>query len=531
MNAILVPVTRALQLILVLSLAATTLLATEQRVVLSNVYPIVKKYKSMEGPYGSQVVYLGDRDNPELLWLTAIRTEVVGEDGKTKKSPELMCHMNVDIDPARHKALFNLQRLPPSRLMTISQGMRVPGGGFEARLPDGFGFPIASNEPLLVMTQVLNHNIEHPQSLKVRHRVTFEFVRDRDLQKRPVPLFNLPVTGMVQMSDNPLALAAGMGGMDHAGASCLVGTRAPNAMGMASDYVDPQGRHMTGHWVVPPGKQVNASDATWFMNLPYDTKLHYAAVHLHPFAQSLTLRDTTAGLDLFKARATNPKHRVGLEHVDAFVSIDGVPMYRDHKYEMVSVYDNPTKQNADSMASMFLAVDDPEFAAPTPAELAERATILADAVAVILRTSAGDIGAMLLRDQAPQTVLQFARLISAGAFRGAAGTVNDSSIAFTIALNDDFRRLLRPVAGETRGEPHPGAISLCTTEADASFVIATRTSPGLDSHCTVVGQIGPGSEVVRAITAAGAQLLRGEIMSATDLQDLHLAPAKRVASR
>lgn len=504
-------------------MASSPLLAAEQRIVLSKVYPIVKKYKSMEGPSGSQVVYLGDRGNPELLWLTAIRTEVVGEDGKTKKSPELMCHMNVDIDPARHKSLFNLQRLPASRLMTISQGMRVADGSFEARLPPGFAFPLASNEPLLVMTQVLNHNIEHPKNLNVRHRVTFEYVRDRDLQKRPIALFNLPVTGMVQMRDG-VALAGG----EHAGMSCLIGMRAPNAMGMASDYVDPQGHHMTGHWVVPPGRQVNVSDATWFMSLPYDTRLHYAAVHLHPFAESLTLRDATAGVDLFKARAVNPKRRVGLEHVDAFVSIGGVPMYKNHKYEMISVYNNPTKQNSDSMASMFLAVDDPEFVAPTPAELMARSTTLADSVALILRTSAGDLGALLLRDEKPQTALQFARLVNAGAFRDRDANVNGSGILFTTAMTDEFRNVLQPVNGESNVEPRPGSIALCSTDSEVSMVIVTRTSPSLGGRCTVVGQVGPGGDVVRAITAQGAgHLLRSEIMSSTDLQGLQLAPPAR----
>src|SRR5581483_8833224 len=181
-------------LLVVLSLIALPLFA-EQKQVLSDVYPIVKKYKSMEGPAGTQTVYLGDRTKPELMWVTAIKTEVVGADGKTLMSPELMCHMNVDIDPARHKALFHLQREPAARLMTLSQGMRVPGGGFEARLPEGFAFPIASNEPLYVMTQVLNHNIEHPHNLNVRHRVTIEYVRDAELKQRPIPLFNLPVSG------------------------------------------------------------------------------------------------------------------------------------------------------------------------------------------------------------------------------------------------------------------------------------------------------------------------------------------------
>src|SRR2546428_9811521 len=125
--------------------------------------------------------------------------------------------------------------------MTISQGMRLKGGGFEARLLDGFAFPIASNEPLYVMTQVLNHNIEHPKHLNVRHRVTFEFIRDRDLKQRPIALFNIGVSGMVQTPDNPMALS-GMSSSDHVGASCMIAIRAPNSTGMSSDYSDPQWR-------------------------------------------------------------------------------------------------------------------------------------------------------------------------------------------------------------------------------------------------------------------------------------------------
>src|SRR5258708_28156617 len=89
---------------------------------------------------------------------------------------------------------------------------------------------------------------------------------------------------------------------------------APNAKGMASDYTDAQGRKVTGHWVVPPGRQENRSDIGIFLNLPYDTKIHYAAVHLHPFGESLTLRDVTAGTALGGSPAPKPQRRVGLDH-------------------------------------------------------------------------------------------------------------------------------------------------------------------------------------------------------------------------
>ena len=138
----------------------------------------------------------------------------------------------------------------------------------------------------MLFTQVLNLNIERPNNLKVRHRVTFDYVRDADLNEPMKPLFNLGASGMVQLTNNPLALTTMMGGAPlpsaatagegagapHGSASCLIGSRAPQAAASSADYVDPSGKHMTGHWIVPPGRQVNASDITWFLDTTGDAR-------------------------------------------------------------------------------------------------------------------------------------------------------------------------------------------------------------------------------------------------------------------
>lgn len=72
--------------------------------VLSKVYTIDRKYRSMEGPSSVQRVTLGDASKAELLWIVGIKTEMVGEDGVTPQLPELMCHVNVDLDPLKHQA-------------------------------------------------------------------------------------------------------------------------------------------------------------------------------------------------------------------------------------------------------------------------------------------------------------------------------------------------------------------------------------------------------------------------------------------
>ena len=59
------------------------------------------------------------------------------------------------------------------------------------------------------------------------------------------------------------------------------------------------------------------------MRLPYDTTVHYIAVHLHPFAESLELRDLSPGETLFKSAARNFDGRIGLSHVDYFASEEG----------------------------------------------------------------------------------------------------------------------------------------------------------------------------------------------------------------
>src|SRR6266581_4261086 len=96
---------------------------TQSLHVLSQTYLIDKKYKSMEGPASVQKITLGDPAKPaELLWITGVRTEMVKQDGTTPQLPELMCHVNIDLDATFHEALFDVKRPVGSRLITLSQG-------------------------------------------------------------------------------------------------------------------------------------------------------------------------------------------------------------------------------------------------------------------------------------------------------------------------------------------------------------------------------------------------------------------------
>lgn len=118
--------------------------------------------------------------------------------------------------------------------------------------------------------------------------------------------------------------------------------------------------------MVPPGRQVNRTLVTKVMNLPFDTTIHAIAVHLHPFAESLELRDLTTGERVFVSHAENLPDRIGLARVEAFSSPEGIPLFKDHEYELVSVYHNTSGVDQDSMAVMLLYLRDHDFTAPGP---------------------------------------------------------------------------------------------------------------------------------------------------------------------
>ncbi|HEY2323596.1 MAG TPA: peptidylprolyl isomerase [Thermoanaerobaculia bacterium] len=479
-------------------------------VYLSPTYTIDKKYRSMEGPGSTEAIYIdAQQDPPELLWIVGVKTQMVGEDGETPQLPELMCHVNVDLDAAKHSAMLNLKRYTQQRLVTLSQGM------INAQFPDGFAYPLASNEPLNLFTQVLNHNIEHPNNMKVRHRVTISYIRDKDLKTPLKPLFNVGASGTVILDNNPMttphmampnmamAEVTGSDGkpVDHT-TSCLTLPRAPNAVGTGSDYTDPQGHKVTGHWVVPPGRQVNHSDITWFMGLPMNSSLHWAAAHLHPFAQSLTIRDTTTGETIFEVKATGPKDKVGLDKVETFTSEKGVPMYKDHKYELISVYDNPTQHNADSMASAFLALEDPEFVKPDDAALSRRADTYLDSshdTVVVVRTNAGDFGLELLHTASPNAVRNFVHLARVGAFdharvshvvRGIRAEIQ------TAPLSDVQKAAAIPYVPEHQQKAVAAMLTVCS-ENTLTFNITLGPSTESDEHCTPFASVSLGAEVIR----------------------------------
>ena len=328
---------------------------------ISKIYDVDRIFKSMQGPWSNVPVRLSKSPERELLWITGCHVEMVAPDGQTPMPEQFMCHANIDIPVERHAELFGFSKTLDGRLFTLSQGQ------LHVQFPPGFGIPIMSDESLDLITQVLNLNPQ-PSAFQIRHKVHIDFVRPGDAKQPMQALYECGVSGQVSLEGRGLVF-----GMDddlvklHGEQSqslCIPGRTAATGDKREDRY----GRQFSGHWVVQPGREENHTRVTEIMNLPFDTKIHFIAVHMHPFAESLELRDMTTGETLFKSRAKNYDHQIGLEHMDSFSSEAGVAVYPNHEYELISVYNNTTDTEQDSMAVMYLYLADREFKLPEGVE-------------------------------------------------------------------------------------------------------------------------------------------------------------------
>lgn len=498
---------------------------------ISKTYFMNRVYKSMEGPSSSQEIVLLETKTPELLWITGYRTIVVGPDGKTPINQEFMCHNNIDYDVNRHRTLFGWSKhlsFTP-RMFTLSQGQ------FSIEFPEGFGIPVMSNETFTLSTQVLNHNIKDKE-IEVRHRVFVDFVRDKDLQQPLKPLFstNAFVMALLEGPD-------GVYGVQNPNeiqekASCLPGLHAKSAKGQ-SLYSDGYGRRFSGHWVVKPGKEVRHTRVTDIMNIPYETTIHHIVLHLHPFAESLELKDITTGETLFKSYAKAPKKGIGLAKVNEFSSVEGIKVYKDHEYDLVSHYNNTTSVDQDAMATMFIYLLDKEFKKPeinyseetsthTRLDVKDISNYKSPIIKtislppkksdeyIILHTVVGDITLALYPEVAPNHVKQILKLMKMGVYDtnhffrvepgfiiqiGSAGdrsagplTAKQQSTIKTLKAEFSDLKHARGVLSMARAPDDPNS-------AETSFSILLADAPHLDKKYTIFGRVDSGFDTIEKI--------------------------------
>lgn len=320
--------------------------------IFSEVFTIDQKFRSMMGPKDVVDGSLSDADPPELLWITGYRAVMMDAEGEAQMPQEFMCHANLNLDMATHRKRFGWKKNASRRLFTLSQGQSA------VRFPPGFGIPVGSDEAINVEMQVLNLN-EEGDPFQVRHKVTVEYVRDAELTQPMKPLFMKAATGLVSLGAGKAHYNVADADPEQHGEGCMMGERAAGNV-----RTDKHGKEFSGHWLVEPGREENHTLVTSWMNLPFDTTVHYIAAHVHPFAESIALRDLTSGEVVFQSKAHNFTDRVGLKEVEFYSSVEGFPVHADHEYELESIYNNTSGEQQDSMAVLFMYALDEEYERP-----------------------------------------------------------------------------------------------------------------------------------------------------------------------
>ncbi len=283
----------------------------------------------------------------ELLWLTGYEATMVDPSSERQLSQEFMCHNSLFLDSRLedYRSLLGTRPYGSPRVFTLAQG------AYRIDFPAGFAIPFPARQGLQLQSQVLNLSPEHVGQV-VRHRVRAEFVADSDLWTRPRPLFLVEATGRVLLRDP--------------GAKALP----KEVAARGKTRTDSSGRVWTGHWQVPPGPHTNLTRVEEELKLPFDTTAHYITSHLHPYAQWQELRDLTDGSVVYRVQPRASQDGRTLIEIPAYSSPNGLPLFADHDYQLVTHYLNTTAEPITAMSIMFLYCLDKEFQGYTPTGMA-----------------------------------------------------------------------------------------------------------------------------------------------------------------
>jgi len=318
----------------------------------SDQYRLDKIYRSMEGPWSVQRgIELGSTKKSRVQWITGLETEVVDATEQTPISQEFFCHSNLTF--AEHGPLpdqYNNELGGKThldwRLFTLAPGR------LSIEFPEGFGVPIPSDAPLDYVTMSLNLNARN-QVTNVRLRTNVHTISADQPGAPTKALFRRALYVLQRESESGEIGHACMAKPDaqHIGAGCgeLVKVKLPDG----SSVLKPV-EGMTNHWTVPRGDHIYKMEITPQLNLPFDTTIHYATIHVHPFARGMELRDLTTGQTILRLNSQDWPDRIGVAHVEEFKSNDGIPILRSHRYELAVEYDNTSGSNTDAMAILYL---------------------------------------------------------------------------------------------------------------------------------------------------------------------------------
>ena len=298
-------------------------------------------YKSMEGPKSSKYVQLSQ--DSTLLWLTGFDVKALDSKSLKSISNDFICHTNVDFNDVKYYGSFHLEKRIGKqypRMTSLSHGME------SFNFPAGYGVPMKGNEFLYVTTQALNHNLPDA-NFWIRHEVDIHYSKQKNLK----PLMSRTAFIMLPFNEsNPYKSP-----LDPGTDQCIpVETK-------NHTYDDGNGNKLSGHWIIPVGKNTYRSLVNNQLQIQDSLRLHAAAIHVHPFSTNISLFDKTKNKRIFSSKIVNHKNKTGLTSIEPFSSVEGIWLYKNHDYEIILEVNNTTSVQQDMMGSMFLFFYDKEL--------------------------------------------------------------------------------------------------------------------------------------------------------------------------
>lgn len=303
-------------------------------------------YPSMTGPMAVHYFDLAKPFDATINWVVGYSTQVLNSKGDVL-SDDFLCHNNLDYNATDYYHHWGLKGRAESlvpRLATLTQGQTG------IHFPPGFGIPLKSSQILSSSTQVLNVT-EKEINQEIHHKVRLDYISNENLKFAFKPLFQQSIMVLVEVDTAKLAETIRQPDQD-----CMPVLSTINSLNVCSS-----GAVYTGHWVLPEGRDTIVRDVTALLQLPFNTTLHYASVHVHPHCASLELIDRTTGNSIFKSIIDNDKKASRMHHIDAFSSEDGIALFRGHTYDLICITDHHLNCKRDMMAVMLLYLRDYEL--------------------------------------------------------------------------------------------------------------------------------------------------------------------------
>ena len=274
-------------------------------------FHIDKKYISMEGPQEKMPI-MSALPPDSTVWVRSMAVEMVDAENEVI-SPEFLCH-----------AWLSYRSSDGGGMMTVSQGTE------SVTLPEGFAFPVpnTANNRVMLIGMIENNNYEVIDQ-KAAMKYTIGYYSDADAQR--LGLEALKPLNMVARPDAPAV---------HSGTHRVAGLQ-------------------SHHWLVPPGRHTYRSPVVRPMfqspgnplGIGENTRIHFMRVHLHGYGESVALLDKTTGETIWTGYAENADGLRQIVRSDSYSDVEGVPLHRDHEYELEIVYDNPTDEPIDAMGA------------------------------------------------------------------------------------------------------------------------------------------------------------------------------------